>query len=84
MKFGWRIDAQENKVYIYRPHEAVRCVEHPMTIAGEPLPPRHNTVPYQPGFFLLTGGAYPCILCTPTSKDALYRISYSPDPGLWE
>jgi Uma2 family endonuclease len=38
-QLGWLIDPQEKKVYLYRPYEAVRCVENPRTIAGEPLLP---------------------------------------------
>jgi Uma2 family endonuclease len=33
---GWLIDPLEKKVYIYRPHAAVVCLENPQTISGEP------------------------------------------------
>jgi Uma2 family endonuclease len=38
-QLGWLIDPQEKKVYIYRPHDAVCCLENPMTVSGEPLLP---------------------------------------------
>jgi Uma2 family endonuclease len=38
-QLGWLIDPHEKKVYIYRPHEAVTCLENPTTISGEPLLP---------------------------------------------
>jgi Uma2 family endonuclease len=38
-QLGWLIDPQEKKVYIYRPHKEVCCLENPMTILGEPLLP---------------------------------------------
>ena len=38
-QLGWLIDPQEKKVYIYCPHDAVCCLENPMTVSGEPLLP---------------------------------------------
>ena len=38
-QLGWLIDPQEKKVYIYRPHAEVDCLENPLTISGEPLLP---------------------------------------------
>jgi Uma2 family endonuclease len=38
-QLGWLVDPQEKKVYIYRPHDAVYCLENPMTVSGEPLLP---------------------------------------------
>jgi Uma2 family endonuclease len=34
---GWLIDLQERKVYIYRPTEAVRCLENPAEVQGDPV-----------------------------------------------
>ena len=38
-QLGWLIDPQEKKVYIYRPHDEVCCLENPLTVSGEPLLP---------------------------------------------
>ena len=38
-QLGWLIDPQEKKVYIYRPHAEVGCLENPTTVLGEPLLP---------------------------------------------
>ena len=38
-QLGWLIDPHEKKVYIYSPHDAVCCLENPMTVSGEPLLP---------------------------------------------
>lgn len=38
-QLGWLIDPHEKKVYIYRPHDEVSCLENPMTVSGEPLLP---------------------------------------------
>jgi Uma2 family endonuclease len=38
-QLGWLIDPYEQKVYIYRPHTEVRCLENPTTIAGDPVLP---------------------------------------------
>jgi Uma2 family endonuclease len=36
---GWLIDSQERKVHVYRPSAAPDCLEHPETIAGNPVLP---------------------------------------------
>lgn len=36
-QLGWLIDPHEKKIYIYRPHAEVCCMENPLTISGEPL-----------------------------------------------
>jgi Uma2 family endonuclease len=33
---GWLIDPQEKKVWIYRPNRAVECLDHPVTVSGDP------------------------------------------------
>jgi Uma2 family endonuclease len=38
-QLGWLIDPHEKRVYIYRPHADVCCIENPLTISGEPLLP---------------------------------------------
>jgi Uma2 family endonuclease len=38
-QLGWLIDLQEKKVYIYRPHDAVCCLENPTAVSGEPFLP---------------------------------------------
>jgi Uma2 family endonuclease len=38
-QLGWLIDPYEQKVYIYRPHIEVRCLENPTTITGDPVLP---------------------------------------------
>jgi Uma2 family endonuclease len=34
---GWLIDADERKVYVYRPNVEVEILENPAEISGEPL-----------------------------------------------
>jgi Uma2 family endonuclease len=36
-RLGWLIDPIERTVYIYRPGEEVICLNHPKTIAGDPV-----------------------------------------------
>jgi Uma2 family endonuclease len=36
-RLGWLIDPAEKRVYIYRPHIQVECLEEPATVSGEPL-----------------------------------------------
>jgi Uma2 family endonuclease len=36
-QLGWLIDPFEKKVYVYRPGEAVACLDHPESVSGEPL-----------------------------------------------
>jgi len=38
-QLGWLIDPFKKNVYIYRPGEPVRCIEHPNTIDGDPVLP---------------------------------------------
>ncbi|MBM3224576.1 MAG: Uma2 family endonuclease [Candidatus Tectomicrobia bacterium] len=38
-QLGWLIDPHEKKVYIYRPEEAVQCLDNPTTISGESVLP---------------------------------------------
>ncbi len=35
-QLGWLIDPFEKKVYVYRPGEAIACLDHPESISGEP------------------------------------------------
>lgn len=46
-ELGWLIDPVEKKVYVYRPHAEVECLDNPVTVSGEPL---------LPGFVLNLGG----------------------------
>jgi len=46
-ELGWLIDPVEKKVYVYRPHAEVQCLDNPVTVSGEPL---------LPGFVLNLGG----------------------------
>jgi Uma2 family endonuclease len=36
---GWLIDPEEKKVYVYGPAEAVRCLDDPREIGGDPVLP---------------------------------------------
>jgi Uma2 family endonuclease len=36
-QLGWLVDPHEKKIYIYRPHAEVCCLENPLTAAGDPL-----------------------------------------------
>jgi Uma2 family endonuclease len=36
-QLGWLIDPFEKKVYVYRPREAVACLDHPESVSGEPV-----------------------------------------------
>jgi Uma2 family endonuclease len=36
-ELGWLIDPLGKKVYVYRPHEHVECLDNPATVSGEPL-----------------------------------------------
>ena len=38
-QLGWLIDPFEARVYVYRPGEAVECLENPTTITGDPVLP---------------------------------------------
>jgi Uma2 family endonuclease len=38
-QLGWLIDPLERKVYIYRPTEAVRCLDDPPQVQGDPVLP---------------------------------------------
>ena len=38
-QLGWLIDPFEAQVYIYRPGEAVECLENPTTTSGDPVLP---------------------------------------------
>jgi Uma2 family endonuclease len=38
-QLGWLIDPFQKKVYIYRPGEAVQCLESPTTLYGDPVLP---------------------------------------------
>ena len=38
-QLGWLIDPYEARVYIYRPGQAVECLENPATISGDPVLP---------------------------------------------
>ncbi len=38
-ELGWLIDPQERRLYIYRPHEDVICLENPTTVSEEPVLP---------------------------------------------
>lgn len=38
-RLGWLIDPQERIVYVFRPHTAVRRVNSPATLSGEPVLP---------------------------------------------
>ena len=38
-QLGWLIDPFEARVYVYRPGEAVECLENPATISGDPVLP---------------------------------------------
>nr|MBA3441188.1 Uma2 family endonuclease [Pyrinomonadaceae bacterium] len=36
-RLGWLIDPSAKRVYIYRPNQAVECLEQPETIAADPV-----------------------------------------------
>lgn len=36
-QLGWLIDPVEKKVYVYRPHTQVECIDNPAAVSGEPL-----------------------------------------------
>ena len=38
-QLGWLIDPQEHKVYVYRPDQAVECLENPSEVSGDPVLP---------------------------------------------
>ena len=38
-RLGWLIDPQERAVYIYRPRAAVRRIDSPATLSGDPVLP---------------------------------------------
>ena len=38
-QLGWLIDPREKKVYVYRPHTEVCCLDDPETVSGEPVLP---------------------------------------------
>jgi Uma2 family endonuclease len=38
-QLGWLFDAKNRRVYIYRPNQAVECLENPTSISGDPLLP---------------------------------------------
>ena len=39
VQLGWLIDRKHRKVYIYRPGQAVECLDNPDTISGDPVLP---------------------------------------------
>ncbi len=39
VKLGWLIDRKNRRVYIYRPQTAVKCLENPTTVSGDPILP---------------------------------------------
>lgn len=38
-RLGWLIDPHNKRVYIYRPHQSLECLENPESIAGDPVLP---------------------------------------------
>jgi Uma2 family endonuclease len=36
-ELGWLLDPIEKKVYVYRPHAQVECLDNPTTVSAEPL-----------------------------------------------
>jgi Uma2 family endonuclease len=36
-RLGWLFDAKNRRVYIYRPNQAVECLENPISISGDPV-----------------------------------------------
>ena len=38
-RLGWLIDPLKRKVYVYRPHAAVQCLDDPSVVSGEPVLP---------------------------------------------
>ncbi|MDT9192365.1 MULTISPECIES: Uma2 family endonuclease [unclassified Limnospira] len=39
VQLGWLIDCKQRRVYIYRPGNAVECLNSPATVSGEPILP---------------------------------------------
>ncbi|AFY80892.1 Uma2 family endonuclease [Oscillatoria acuminata] len=39
VQLGWLIDRKQRRVYIYRPGNAVECLNNPATVSGEPILP---------------------------------------------
>ena len=39
IQLGWLIDRKNRKVYIYRPDQAVECLDNPAIVSGEPVLP---------------------------------------------
>ena len=39
VQLGWIIDPFNKRVYIYRPGEAVQCLEDPASVSGDPILP---------------------------------------------
>jgi Uma2 family endonuclease len=39
IQLGWLIDRKNRKVYIYHPGQAVKCLDNPATVSGEPVLP---------------------------------------------
>jgi Uma2 family endonuclease len=39
VQLGWLIDPFQKKVYVYRPGQAVECLENPSTLSGDPILP---------------------------------------------
>ena len=48
-RLGWLIDPQEQRVYIYRPGNALEVLDDPETVSGDPV---------LPGFILELGGIF--------------------------
>ena len=38
-QLGWLIDPRQKKVYVYRPHTEICCLDDPETVSGEPVLP---------------------------------------------
>ena len=38
-QLGWLIEPEAKRIYVYRPHSEVECLENPSTIAGESVLP---------------------------------------------
>jgi Uma2 family endonuclease len=36
-RLGWLIDPLDRKVYVYRPHAAVQCLDDPSVVPGDPV-----------------------------------------------
>lgn len=39
VQLGWLIDRKQRRVYIYRPGNAVECLNNPATVSGDPILP---------------------------------------------